>query len=978
VFKNETAVSVDAQALAARLGDAIAGEVRFDAGSRALYSADASNYRQVPIGVVLPKTVEDVVETVRICREFGVPILPRGAGTSLCGQSVNVAVVVDVSKYLDRVLEIDPVQRFARVEPGVICDALRDAAEAYGLTFGPDPGTHSRCTLGGMIGNNSCGPHSVMSGKTEENIEALEVLTYDGARFWVGPTPPEELERIIRAGGRQGEIYARLKALVDEYADEIRARFPRIRRRVSGYNLDQLLPENGFNVARALVGSEGTCVMVLQAKTRLVHSPAGRVILVLGFADIYRAGDAVPRLLALQPIAMEGLDERIVGGLRARGLKLADIALLPAGQAWLMVEFGADSREAAAERARAAMAELAAEGFEASMVLLEDPALQARVWTIREVGASATSMSLDPDEPDPVVGWEDAAVDPHRLGDYLREFQRLIDRYGYKTSLYGHFGDGCIHARITFNLRSEEGLRQWRAFLTEAAHLVVKYGGSINGEHGDGKAKSEFLPIMYGERLMQAFREFKAIWDPQGRMNPGHIVDPVRVDEHLRMGPDYNPWHPATHFAYVTQRRDFTRAVEHCIGMGKCRTRSGGTMCPSFQATHEEMHSPRGRSRLLLEMLRGEVITEGWRSEAVKEALDLCLACKGCRSECPTHVDMATYKAEFLAHYYEGRRRPRQAWSMGRIGRWAPVAGALPRLANFFTQTPGLAALAKRIAGIAPQRRIPAFADVPFDRRHRPRRGSRGPVLLWADTFNNYFLPETAAAAAEVLAHAGYEVRLPQLRLCCGRPFYDFGLLDEAKAALRRIMQVLREDIEAGVPVVGLEPACMSVFRDELVNLFPDDGFARRLAAQTHMLADFLVREGYEPPRLEGVRALVHGHCHQKSVFGMEAELALLRKMGVDCVVPDSGCCGMAGAFGFDADKYTLSMAIGERALLPAVRAADANTLVVTNGYSCREQIAHGAARQALHIAEVLRLALRGELTENTSSAPQRDDAVRA
>jgi len=978
VFKNETAVSVDAQALAARLGDAIAGEVRFDAGSRALYSADASNYRQVPIGVVLPKTVEDVVETVRICREFGVPILPRGAGTSLCGQSVNVAVVVDVSKYLDRVLEIDPVQRFARVEPGVICDALRDAAEAYGLTFGPDPGTHSRCTLGGMIGNNSCGPHSVMSGKTEENIEALEVLTYDGARFWVGPTPPEELERIIRAGGRQGEIYARLKALVDEYADEIRARFPRIRRRVSGYNLDQLLPENGFNVARALVGSEGTCVMVLQAKTRLVHSPAGRVILVLGFADIYRAGDAVPRLLALQPIAMEGLDERIVGGLRARGLKLADIALLPAGQAWLMVEFGADSREAAAERARAAMAELAAEGFEASMVLLEAPALQARVWTIREVGASATSMSLDPDEPDPVVGWEDAAVDPHRLGDYLREFQRLIDRYGYKTSLYGHFGDGCIHARITFNLRSEEGLRQWRAFLTEAAHLVVKYGGSINGEHGDGKAKSEFLPIMYGERLMQAFREFKAIWDPQGRMNPGHIVDPVRVDEHLRMGPDYNPWHPATHFAYVTQRRDFTRAVEHCIGMGKCRTRSGGTMCPSFQATHEEMHSPRGRSRLLLEMLRGEVITEGWRSEAVKEALDLCLACKGCRSECPTHVDMATYKAEFLAHYYEGRRRPRQAWSMGRIGRWAPVAGALPRLANFFTQTPGLAALAKRIAGIAPQRRIPAFADVPFDRRHRPRRGSRGPVLLWADTFNNYFLPETAAAAAEVLAHAGYEVRLPQLRLCCGRPFYDFGLLDEAKAALRRIMQVLREDIEAGVPVVGLEPACMSVFRDELVNLFPDDGFARRLAAQTHMLADFLVREGYEPPRLEGVRALVHGHCHQKSVFGMEAELALLRKMGVDCVVPDSGCCGMAGAFGFDADKYTLSMAIGERALLPAVRAADANTLVVTNGYSCREQIAHGAARQALHIAEVLRLALRGELTENTSSAPQRDDAVRA
>ena len=547
------------QALEARLRAAVAGEVRFDDGSRALYSADASNYRQIPIGVVIPKTVDDIVATMRICHAVGAPILPRGGGTSMCGQSVNVAVVVDASKYLDRVLEIDAVNKVARVEPGVICDVLRDAAEAHGLTFGPDPGTHSRCTLGGMIGNNSCGPHSVMSGKTEENIAALEVLTYDGARFWVGPTSPDELQDIIRAGGRRGEIYARLKALIDEYGADIRARFPNIRRRVSGYNLQQLLPENGFNVARALVGSEGTCAMVLQAKAMLVHSPAARVILVLGFEDIYRAGDAVPQLLAFKPIAMEGLDERIVGGLRKRGLKLDDIALLPEGGAWLMVEFGADTHAEAFDFARHVMQSLQGAALSASMRLLEDRATQSRVWSIRELGASATAMGDDPNEPDPVVGWEDAAVDPHRLGDYLREFQQLIDRYGYKTSLYGHFGDGCIHARITFKLRTEEGLRQWRKFLTEGAQLVVKYGGSINGEHGDGKAKSKFLPIMYGERVMQALREFKAIWDPDNRMNPRNIVEPYRVDENLRMGPDYRPTHPVTHFAFADRRGDFTR-----------------------------------------------------------------------------------------------------------------------------------------------------------------------------------------------------------------------------------------------------------------------------------------------------------------------------------------------------------------------------------------------------------------------------------
>ncbi|HEX5477052.1 MAG TPA: FAD-binding and (Fe-S)-binding domain-containing protein, partial [Burkholderiales bacterium] len=625
------------QALRRALSAESGGEVRFDAGARAAYAADASNYRQVPIAVVLPRSIEDVIATLAVCREQRVPVLARGGGTSQCGQGVNVAVVIDCSKYLNRVLSIDPRARLARVEPGTVCDALRGAAERHGLTFAPDPATHSRCTLGGMIGNNSCGPHSVMAGKTVENIERLEVLTYDGARFWCGPTDDSQYKKILEKKDRQAHIYLSLRSIAERYGDLIRSRFPRIKRRVSGYNLDQLLPENGFNVARALVGSEGSCALTLQAEARLVKSPPCRALVVIGYPDIYAAGDAVPEILAAGPIACEGLDERIIGGLRERGLRLADIALLPAGKAWLMVEFGADTAEEVRSRASRLPG-----------LLLTDPAMMERFWTIRETGASATSLSLRGARPDPVVGWEDAAVDPMRLGGYLREFQSLVDRFGYRTSLYGHFGDGCIHARIDFELRSASGIAHWRGFLAEAAALVVKYGGSLSGEHGDGQAKAEFLPLMFGPELMQAFREFKAAWDPEGRMNPGKLIDALPAHANLRFGPEYKPVRLDTRFAFNSAVGDgFVRATEHCIGMGKCRAAAGGTMCPSYRATNEERYSTRGRARLLQEMLRGEVITEGWQSEDVKEALEWCLACKGCASDCPTHTDMAAYKAEF-------------------------------------------------------------------------------------------------------------------------------------------------------------------------------------------------------------------------------------------------------------------------------------------------------------------------------------------
>ena len=894
---------VDIARLEAGLRTRLAGEVRFDKGARAAYSADASNYRQVPLGVVLPKSVEDIVAAVALAREHGAPLLARGGGTSQCGQGVNAALVIDCSKYLHRVLSVDPAARRARVEPGAVCDTLRDAAERHGLTFAPDPATHSRCTLGGMIGNNSCGPHSVMAGKTVENLERLEVLTYAGERFWCDALPPR--------------IESRLKAIADKYGELIRARFPKIKRRVSGYNLDQLLPENGFNVARALVGTEGTCALTLQAEVRLVTSPPHRVLVVAGFPDIFAAGDAVPRMLDAGPIACEGLDEAIIGGLRTRGLRLADIALLPPGKAWLMLEFGAATKEEAIQKAKGVPG-----------TLIDDPALMSRIWTIRETGASATALNLGGQGPDPVVGWEDAAVDPMRVGDYLREFTQLVARFGYRTSIYGHFGDGCIHARIDFELRTREGVASWRRFLEAGAQLVVKYGGSLSGEHGDGQAKAEFLPVMFGPELMQAFREFKAVWDPLNRMNPGKLIDPYRADEHLRLGPEYRPISLNTNFSFRSEVGDgFVRATEHCIGMGKCRAEKGGTMCPSYRATREERYSTRGRARLLAEMLRGEVITEGWASEDVKDALDWCLACKGCRSDCPTHTDMAAYKAEFMSHYYETHRRPLAAHAMGRIGEIAPIASRAPWLFNRL--------------GLGLARPAPRFQK--SFRSGFQSNGGGEPVVLFDDTFNNHFRPQTARAAQRVLEASGYAVRLPRAHVCCGRPYYDFGMLDRAKRALERTLEVLAPEIDAGVPVVVLEPGCLSVFRDELKQLLPG-----RKGPKTVSLAEINLRI----PALK-TSVLVHGHCHQKALWGMGADLDVLRKAGCQVASPDTGCCGMAGSFGYRPEFFEASKRIAGLALLPALAAAP-QAAVVASGFSCREQIESLGGRKTLHLAEVL------------------------
>jgi FAD/FMN-containing dehydrogenase/Fe-S oxidoreductase len=967
------------QALAAELKSKVRGEVSFEASSRAVYATDASNYRQVPIGVVMPVDADDVIETIAVCRRFEAPVLPRGGGTSQAGQTCNVAVVLDCSKSMNQVLHIDPERRIARVQPGTVLDDLRAAAEAHHLTFAPDPSTHNRCTLGGMLGNNSCGVHSELGGKTDDNTEELEIVTYDGLRLRVGPTSEEELEQIIREGGRRGDIYSGLKAIRDEYANLIRARFPRLLRRVSGFNLDYLLPENSFNVARALVGSEGTCVTILEATLRLVASPPARTLLALGYSDIYAAAEATPAIRAHRPIGLEGTDGRLITNTRIAGRASDTIALLPEGDGVLLVEFGGATMAEANERAQTLMWELRGHSPVPTMRLVEDLAAQRAIWAMRESAAGA--FSVVPGQPQAWPGWEDAAVPPEALSQYLRDFDRLIDRYGYHTAYYGHFGQGCVHCRIDFDLTTQVGIEHFEDFTAEAADLVVSHGGSLSGEHGDGQARADLLPRMFGPELTAAFAKFKAIWDPENQMNPGKLVEPSPRTSHLRLGTSYRPAHSRTHFGFAADQGSLAGATLRCVGIGKCRRHDGGTMCPSYMATGEERHSTRGRARLLFEMLQGEVIQDGWRSQAVHEALDLCLACKGCKGECPTQVDMATYKAEFLSHYYTRHLRPVSAYTLGLIHRWARLAAHAQWLANFLMQTPGLGNMLKRLGGIAPARQLPAFAPCTFKQQFRRRtlptevatnETERKRVILWPDTFNDHFHPEVAMAAVEVLEAAGYTVVVPEQALCCGRPLYDYGFLDTAKQLLRRILNTLAPEIEEGTPIVGLEPSCVSVFRDELCNLFPHEENARRLSQQTFLLSEFLVREGYSPPSL-GRKAIVHGHCHHKSVLGMRDEEALLRQMGLELSVLDSGCCGMAGAFGFERDHYDISLKIGERVLLPAVRAADPETLLLTDGFSCREQITQVTGRRTLHLAEVMQMALRQQVGTFADQRPMNE-----
>lgn len=958
-------LDVDVSGLARSLRDTVHGTVAFDVGTRALYTADASNYRHVPLGVVVPRTVDDVVAAVSACREFGVPVINRGGGTSVAGNSSGDGLVIDASRQLTAITALDPANRTATVEPGLVLDDLRAAVSPHGLTFGPDPSTHSRCTLGGMIGNNACGSHSVAWGTTADNVRSLDVLLADGTRLTVGATSRERLAELSSQPSREGKLYANVEAFVQRYLADIRTGMPHFPRRVSGYALDQLLPENGFHLARALTGTEGTCVTVLGATVDLVPVPAARSLVVLGYPSTPDAADAVPDVLSHQPLTVEGIDERLVSALGSTGRRTRPP--LPAGRAWLLIEVGGEDADESAHRARRLRNACGGLGRCIGTSLITDPSRQRALWRIREDGAGLATRLPDGSEAWP--GLEDAAVPPERLGSYLRGFDALMDKYRHQGLLYGHFGEGCLHVRIDFDLADKP---RFRAFMEEAADLIVGHGGSLSGEHGDGQARSELLSRMYSPELCRAFEEFKAIWDPGDLMNPGIIVRPAGVDENLRvpslpvggLGRD-----SLTLFSYPHDEGSIGKAVSRCVGVGKCRRSDGpGVMCPSYMVTKEEKHSTRGRARLLFEMLAGDVLTDGWRSTEVRDALDLCLSCKGCRSDCPVDVDMATYKAEFLHHHYAKRIRPASHYSMGWLPLHARVAGLAPRAVNAITGRRSLAKLMKRVGGIAPERDLPIFARRPFTRWFRHRSDSIDPgrptVVLWPDTFNNYFSPQVARAATEVLEAAGLRVILPRGSVCCGLTWVSTGQLGVAKKVMRRSLSVLQPYLERGLPVVGLEPSCTAALRTDLPELLPGAASAR-LAAGVYTFAEALQRfaPDWKPPRLD-LSAITQVHCHQHAVLGFDADESVLEAAGVDNASLNSGCCGLAGNFGFERGHYDVSKACGERVLLPAVRAAEPDELVIADGFSCRTQIEQETPRRAIHLAEVLRAAMEHQVID--------------
>jgi len=964
----------DIDALAAQLRDRVDGEVRFDDGTRAAYSTDGSNFRQVPIAVVVPRTVDAGVETVAVCHEHGAPIVSRGGGTSLAGQGTNRAVMIDWVKYCHRLLGVDPDQRTCVVEPGIVLDDLNRELACHDLRFGPEPATHPNCTLGGMIGNNSCGATAQRTGKVVDNVSRLEVLLADGTRFWCGRTDDAEYADIERHGDRRAAVYRSLRHLRDEYAGDIRDRYPDIPRRVSGYNLDSLLPEHGFDIAGLLVGSESTLVTVLRAELKLVPVLPERTLVVLGFDSIAAAADAVPSLLPYEPIALEGLDHRLIHDERIKHLNDESRRQMPDGDAFLMVQFGGTSKTEVDEAARHMLDGLGRTAEDPDVSAVANPRLEDDLWAVREAGLGATAHV--PGEPDTWEGWEDSAVPPTDLGNYLRDLQELYDRFGYSDeaapSLYGHFGQGCVHTRIPFRLKDADGVRTYRRFMDEASDLVVTYGGSFSGEHGDGQSRGELLPKMFGDRIMTAFAELKATFDPENLMNPGKVVAPARLDEHLRLGASWSPHVEGPMAFEYPDDGNFLRAANRCVGVGLCRApqpKDDDVMCPSYRATREELDSTRGRARLLFEMLHGHqdgTITDSWRSKAVKGALDLCLSCKGCASDCPVNVDMATYKAEFLHHHYRHRLRPRAHYALG----WLPVmAGAVARsgtarIVNRLTGIDALRRAGTMLAGVE-NRQVPQFASQTLQEwwtRHTPQgTGERGPVLLWPDTFTNHFDPRIGRAAVAVLEDAGYRVEMPQEAVCCGLTWTSTGQLDAARRVLRRAVRVLGPALHDGWPVVGLEPSCTAMLRSDAPRLLPDALDVRRLADSTMGFAELLQQrtENWAPPVVDTDHALVQVHCHQHADTGWDADRALLERAGVDAR-SIGGCCGLAGNFGFEKGHLDVSRACAEDRLLPALRRAEDSTAILADGFSCRTQINEldDTGKRPLHVAELLAQAL--------------------
>ncbi|MGD9986246.1 FAD-binding and (Fe-S)-binding domain-containing protein [Pseudonocardia sp.] len=900
-----------------------------DAGTRAWYSSDASLYRIPPLAVVHPREAADVEAVLAVCRASGTPLTARGAGTSVAGNAIGPGVVVDFSRHMNRVVALDADARTATVQPGTVHATLQQAATAVGLRFGPDPSTHTRCTIGGMIGNNSCGSRSLAHGRTSDNVLGLDALLGDGNRFRTGPSPT----------GAEA-LTARLHAVMADRLAVARTEFDRFGRQVSGYAVQHLLPER-FDLTQALVGSEGTLAVVTEATVRLVEDRAHRVLVVLGFDDIVAAATAGPEVVTHGPSSCEGLDSRIVDVVRERHgpQRVPD---LPRGGAWLFVEFAGDDRAAVLDRATA----LAGAGLGVAARVVDDPAVAARLWRIREDGAGLAGVA--PSGRPGWAGWEDAAVPPSSLGAYLAGFDELVAAHGLSCAPYGHFGEGCVHVRLDFPFDRPDGTDRFRAFLTDAAALVAAHGGTLSGEHGDGRARSALLPAVYTPAALDLFARVKGAFDPDGLLNPGVLVDPDPVDAAVRVAGTFPVYRPGG-FALPHDHGDLAAAVHRCTGVGKCRadnSAAGGVMCPSYLATRDERDSTRGRARVLQELVRGE--RTDWRAPEVHDALDLCLSCKGCTSECPTGIDMPTYKAEVLHHAYRRRPRPLAHYTLGRLPQWARLAGRVAGPVNRLAGT----RLAARLAGVDPRRSVPPFAPTPFRRKpFSPASGT--PAVLFVDSFTDAFAPDVADAALAVLAAAGVAARPTGAGVCCGLTWITTGQLDAARRILRRTVTTLRRAADAGIPIIGLEPSCTAALRRDAVDLLGTDD-ARAVAAHTSTLAEFLTdHPQWTPPDLSGIEVVAQPHCHHRAIMTWSADQALLERTGAT-VHTVAGCCGLAGDFGMTRGHYDVSVAIAGQNLLPAVD-AHPDAIVLADGFSCRTQLADLRGRPALHLAQLLR-----------------------
>ena len=942
----------------------VEGEVRFDKMTRLLYATDASMYQMEPIGVVIPRHAGDVQAAFEVANRQNVPILPRGGGTSLNGQTVNRAIVLDFSPHMNRVLEVNEAEGWARVEPGLVQDELNAHVRPLGLLFGPDTSTSNRATLGGMIGNNSGGAHSIAYGLTVEHVIELMTLLADGSRVVFGEVTPEVFRQKMQAAGLEGQIYREVARIKEQYADEIRARYPKHWRRVCGYNLDELLKDRPLNMARLVVGSEGTLLTVVEAKVRLVPRPKKTALDVVHYRDIQEALESSQAILETGPYAVELTDKMILDLARGnieQSQRMGFVQGDPA--AILIVEYAGESDAEVKAKVEALEARRARERFGYASHLAYDPAEQQSIWKLRKAGLGLLLGTKGDSKP--IAFIEDTAVDPKDLPEFVPRFREIMAKHGARGAYYGHCSVGCLHIRPLINLKTERGLEQVRAIAGEIFDLVLEYGGAISSEHGDGRSRSPFLERVYGPKLFEAFREFKHAFDPKNLMNPGNLVDSPGLTEHLRSGPDYKTWEPATLLDFSGQG-GFAAAVEMCNGVGVCRKKLEGTMCPSYMATRDEEHSTRGRANALRAVLSGQVPASEFRGRRLYEVMDLCLECKACKAECPSNVDMAKLKYEFLAHYYRANGLPLRNRLFGRIETLNRLGSRLAPLSNWVAGSRLNRWLMERLAGIDRRRPLPPFARETFtewfNHRQAPPAGTRGEVVLFHDTFVTYNAPQIGKAAVQLLERAGYAVRLVDKK-CCGRPLISKGMLTEAKAHAAWNVERLLPSAERGVAIVGLEPSCLLTLRDEYIDLLRSDA-ARQVAKQSFLLEEFLERERRKglslPFGANGRKALLHGHCHQKALVGTGATVAALRWAGFDVQEMDSGCCGMAGSFGFEIEHYDLSVALGNRRLVPAVKAAGPDVEVVAPGISCRQQIEHLAGRRAKHPAEVLWETLSG------------------